>query len=92
MASGMMRIAGKGKKRDAERRANHDRGLNEAKGFSPGLMRVSKPDPASERSGSGHVFALNIASSRGGRGRRKPGGRGPGRKGGSGSDRKGGRR
>jgi hypothetical protein len=39
----MIQVKGRGKRRAAEKKANLDRGLNEARGFTPGLMRVREP-------------------------------------------------
>jgi hypothetical protein len=39
----MIQVKGRGKKRAAERKANMERGLNEARGFTPGLLRLRDP-------------------------------------------------
>ena len=48
--SGMLARGGRGRRRTAERKASMDPGLNEAPHFSPGMMRVSKPQARPEAS------------------------------------------
>lgn len=50
-AANMVQVKGRGKRREAQRKGPAARGLNEARGFTPGLMRVRKP--AGARSGRG---------------------------------------
>ena len=42
-AANMLQLKGRGKRRAAQRKGDMQRGLNEARGFTPGLMRVRKP-------------------------------------------------
>jgi hypothetical protein len=77
MEAGMVnKAAGKAKRRASERKAHRhkDRGLNEAKGFTPGLMRVSKPGSGADQAGH-NGLSLSIAPGTG-RGRSRSGGAG----------------
>ena len=63
--SGMMQLHGKGKRRRAQAKPRADRGLNEARGFTPGLMKA----PKLKRGGaSGSVGKAGAGRGRGGGG------------------------
>lgn len=62
--AGMLQVKGRARRKAAGKRATGDRGLNEAKGFVPGLLKVAKPK------GKGQKPTAGLPRG-GGRGRRR---------------------
>ena len=67
--SGMMQHHGKGKRKRAQSKVHVDRGLNEAQGFTPGLMKVPRVQSGARpgRSPAGGIAKQKGNPGRGGR-------------------------